>query len=56
MHQQLGVFKTLTLKNQGSVEKILWGHIPRSGKSYIMAGCIYEDSLSKSICNYLIIQ
>jgi len=55
MHQQLGVLKTLTLKNQGSVEKILWGHIPRSGKSYIMAGCIYEDSLSKSICNYLII-
>ena len=55
MHQELGVSKTLYLKNQESIKKILWGHIPRSGKSYIMAGCIYEDSLQKSICNYLII-
>ena len=26
-------------------------HVPRSGKSYIMAGCIMEDSKNKSTCN-----
>ena len=35
--------------------KILWGHIQRSGKSYIIGGCIIEDSKNKDECNYLVI-
>lgn len=35
--------------------KILWGHIQRSGKSYIIGGCIIEDSKDKDECNYLVI-
>ena len=54
MHQHLGVFKTIRMKDGGK-EKILWGHIQRSGKSYIIGGCIIEDSKDKDICNYLII-
>lgn len=54
MHQQLGVLKTLKMKNSGK-KKILWGHIQRSGKSYIMGGCIIEDSKDKDECNYLVI-
>ena len=53
LHQYLGVFKTLRMKN--SEKKILWGHIQRSGKSYIIAGCIIEDSKDKDECNYLVI-
>lgn len=49
MHQQLGVFKTLRLKT--FKKNCLWGHIQRSGKSYIIAGCIIEDAKD----NYLII-
>ena len=37
------------------IEKILWGQVPRSGKSYIMAGTIIEDSINKDECNYLVI-
>ena len=56
MHQQLGVIKTLNIKNiKNKNEKILWGHIQRSGKSYIIAGCIINDSNNKNKCNYLII-
>ena len=54
MHQVLGVLKTLELKNNGKI-RVLWGHIPRSGKSYIIGGCIIEDSKDKDECNYLII-
>ena len=54
MHQHLGVLKTLKMKSSKK-EKILWGHIPRSGKSYIIAGCIIEYSKEKDECNYLVI-
>ena len=54
MHQHLGVFKTLRMKNSEK-KKILWGHVPRSGKSYIIAGCIDRYSEDKAECNYLVI-
>jgi len=54
MHQHLGVLKTLKMKNSGK-KKILWGHIQRSGKSYIIGGCIIKDSKDKDECNYLIL-
>ncbi len=54
MHQKLGVIKTINMKNDNK-NKILWGHIQRSGKSYIMCGTIIEDSKNKDKCNYLII-
>lgn len=54
MHQKLGIMKTIRLKEE-KIEKILWGHIQRSGKSYIIAGSIIEDSLNKDTCNYLVI-
>ena len=54
MHQKLGVMKTIRLKEE-KIEKILWGHIQRSGKSYIIGGSIIEDSLNKDTCNYLVI-
>ncbi len=53
MHQKLGVIKTMNMKNYNK-NKILWGHIQRSGKSYIMCGTIIEDSKNKDKCNYLI--
>jgi hypothetical protein len=53
MHQHLGVLKTIRMKNSVKRE-ILWGHIQRSGKSYIIGGCIIEDSKGKDNCNYLI--
>ena len=54
MHQHLGVLKTLKMKNSEK-KKILWGHIQRSGKSYIIGGCIIQDSKDKDECNYLVI-
>jgi hypothetical protein len=54
MHQRLGVLKTLEMKKNEN-KSILWGHIQRSGKSYIIGGCIIEDSIEKEECNYLII-
>ena len=54
MHQRLSVKKTLRLKREGE-ENILWGHVQRSGKSYIVGGCIINDSLNKKECNYLVI-
>ena len=54
MHQHLGVLKTLRMKNCEK-KKILWGHIQRSGKSYIIGGSIIEDSKDKNECNYLVI-
>ena len=50
MHQELSVIKTMKMK-----KKILWGHIQRSGKSYIIGGCVIEDSKNKTECNYLVI-
>ena len=52
-HQRLCCRKTMQLKDQ-MIPKILWGHIQRSGKSYMMTGVIIEDSLEKSNCNYLV--
>jgi hypothetical protein len=54
MHQELGAVKTLRMKNEGKT-KILWGHIQRSGKSYIMCNTIIKDSIDKRQCNYLVI-
>ena len=54
MHQDLTVFKTLQMKSNKEI-KVLWGHIQRSCKSYIIGGCIIKDSIDKSKCNYLII-
>lgn len=49
LHQEYAVLKTIELFMQ-KFKNILWGHIPRSGKSYIMAGLI-----SKTLGNILII-
>jgi hypothetical protein len=54
MHQHFGVVKTLKLKDKGE-RNMLWGQVPRSGKSYIIAGCIEKDCIQKERCNYLII-
>lgn len=54
MHQHLDVLKTLRMMNSEK-KKILWGHIQRSGKSYIIGCCIIEDSKDKDECNYLVI-
>ena len=51
-HQLLTINKTLNYKNS---KNILWGHVPRFGKSYIMSGVIIDDSKDKVNCNYLII-
>ena len=53
LHQHMGVVKTMRMKNNNK-KQILWGHIQRSGKSYIMGGCIIQDSINKDKCNYLI--
>jgi hypothetical protein len=55
MHQRLGVLKTIRMKEDKSVCRILWGHIQRSGKSYIIGGCIIADGSPKTTCNYLIV-
>jgi hypothetical protein len=55
MHQKLSVIKTIKLKRKYKNDKILWGHIQRSGKSYIIAGTIIEDSKNKMESNYIII-
>ena len=54
MHQKIGVKKTIRLINEG-VQDILWGHIQRSGKSYIIAGTIIDHSKNKNECNYLVL-
>jgi len=55
MHQYLGVYKTLKIKQETKNKRMLWGHIQRSGKSYIIAGTIIKDSRNYEKCNYLII-
>lgn len=52
LHQKLCCMKTMRLKSL--TNKILWGHIQRSGKSYIIGGVIIDDSKEKSKCNYLV--
>jgi hypothetical protein len=54
MGQEYSVLKTIQLNNSGKKD-ILWGHVQRSGKSYIIAGTIIEDSKNKNNCNYLVI-
>lgn len=54
LHQKYSVLKMQELKNQGE-KNILFGHIPRSGKSYCLCGSIICDSENKNECNYLII-
>ena len=54
MHQRMSVMKTIKMRDEGK-KKILWGHIQRSGKSYIIGGCIVGDSVDKGACNYLVI-
>ncbi len=54
-HQELCVTKTLELKQKQRQREILWGHVQRSGKSYMIAGVIIKDSVTKSKCDYLII-
>jgi SAM-dependent methyltransferase len=53
MHQSYAVDKTLGLLIDH--DNILWGHIPRSGKSYIMAGLINAFMEYQATGNYLII-
>jgi hypothetical protein len=54
MHQHLSVQKTMKMKKDNK-KKILYGHIQRSGKSYIICGCIIEDGRDKEKSNYLVI-
>lgn len=54
MHQYVAVEKTMKFK-KNKKKNVLWGHIQRSGKSYIIGGCVYKDGLTKKKCNYLII-
>lgn len=51
-HQELAIYNTIELSKIHN--NILWGHIPRSGKSYIMGGFIHNISTTKQ-CNFLII-
>jgi len=53
-HQQLSIDKTKLLITNNN-KNILWGQIQRSGKSFIMAGLIADNSFGKDKCNYLII-
>ena len=51
-HQQVSVDKAIYIKNNGE-KHCLFGHIPRSGKTYIIAGTILKDT--KNDENYFII-
>ena len=51
-HQEYSIDWTL-YKMNNDIKEVIWGHIPRSGKSYIMTGLIIADRTDK--CNYLII-
>lgn len=52
-HQYYTVMYTTQLLKEN--DRILWGHIARSGKSYMMAGLILQQSKSVDKCSYLII-
>lgn len=47
-HQQYTIDKTIKYFNE-SLTNILWGHIPRSGKTYIMMGLIEKLNLDDDI-------
>ena len=56
-HQELTVIKTVNMINE-KYKNILWGHKPRSGKTYIMAGLIsklFETSQNNVNFNVLIL-
>lgn len=55
-HQDISVRKTLKLFDEG-VSNVLWGHLPRSGKSYIIAGLIDKFTYDTPLIprNYLLI-
>ena len=59
LHQAYSIYKTnYLILNNDKNNYILWGHIQRSGKSYIIAGTIMEYSrlfTEKDESNYLII-
>lgn len=50
VHQEYTVWKTIKMKKNGE-KHILYAHMPRSGKTYMMIGSIKEDGGS----NYLVI-
>ena len=52
LHQTLCCLQTSRMK--ALTNTILWGHIQRSGKSYMMGGAILDDSKDKTKCNYLV--
>lgn len=52
-HQQYTVAKTSERVKAGTKE-LLWGHIQRSGKSYMLVGSIIDDANTKDACNYLV--
>jgi hypothetical protein len=53
-HQELTIRRTMRLKSV--YKSVLWGHIPRSGKTYILAGLILRDDENHDeTSNYLII-
>lgn len=54
MSQKYMVYRIIKLKING-VEYCLLGAIQRSGKTYIIAGFIIEDSREKESCNYIIL-
>ena len=54
-HQEYSIEWTVNKLKNGNEKEVIWGHIPRSGKSYIMTGMIIKDSVNKEKCNYLII-
>ena len=54
LHQDFTVQKSLNLI-ENNEKVILWGHLPRSGKSYMMAYLIYCYSIGRTEYNCLII-
>jgi len=52
-HQEFAIMNTIDISQY--YKNILWGHIPRSGKSYIIAGTIYKISINSDEFNVLII-
>lgn len=52
-HQEIAIMNTITISQY--YKDILWGQIPRSGKSYIIAGTIFTLSINYDEFNVLII-
>ncbi len=54
-HQELTIYKTLQMIRK-KVSKMIWGHVCRSGKSYMIAQLIYQLSLMTHFNNnYLLL-